>query len=79
MCVKFARHNIDFRIIARFVILDLQPSAEYIKTRTKRHILPSNGSLLIVNYPTTKQFFTRLVCCYSTLHISTKPVECAHL
>ena len=72
-------YNIDFRNVAMFVILDLQPSAENIKTRTKFHFFPSNVFLLVVNYPITKQFFTRLVCCYSKVHISMKPVELAHL
>jgi hypothetical protein len=71
-------HNIDFRSVAIFVILDLQPSAEN-KTRTKFRIFPSNGFLLIVSYPITKQSFTCLVCCDSTVHISMKPVEFAHL
>ena len=72
-------HNIDFRSVAMFVILDLQPSAENIKTLTKFRIFPSNGFLLIVTYPITKQFFTRLVCCDSTVNISMKPVEFADL
>jgi len=79
VCVKFARHNIDFRIIVRFVILDLQPSAENIMTRTKFRIFPSNGFSLIASYPITKQFSTRLVCCYSTVHVSTNPVKFSHL
>jgi hypothetical protein len=79
VCVERARHNIYFGIIAMFVMLDLHPSAQNIKTCTKFHVFPSNVILVIVSYPITEQFFIRPVCYCSRVHKSMKPVEFARL